>query len=310
MPPVYTKLLGTGDPLFLLESGFAATHLSWMGIAPALAANARVFLYDRPGFGHSTPRPEPRSAMQCATELASIAPPEPAIVLAHSFGCLIARLYAESHPSRVRALLLLDPIRLSEFHPRSRQSIRRILRGTFTARALALAARLGILSSLTRKTEPPANVTGGDGGSPRRSFALNRVLQATSQRRSTTWTPRPLARLLNEIAKLPPETWPDIRRHWSQPGPFVTFRRYLECIEASCAAGACFTSLGAIPLTVISRSNLTPEHLRENERWAAVSTTGRHVVAPSAGHWVHLDCPELVLQEAALLAARTRTPTA
>jgi pimeloyl-ACP methyl ester carboxylesterase len=115
--------------------------------------------------------------------------------------------------------------------------------------------------------------------------------------------PAPAARLFAEIAKMQPEAWPLLQHHWSRPEPFVTFRRYLESIQASCADGSRFASLGSIPVTVISGAHLTPAQLAENERWARTSSAGRHIAAPRGRHWIHLDVPDLVLEEAKRLSS-------
>ena len=47
---LFSKQLGSAGPLISFESGIAASHLNWMGIAPRVAQFGRVFLYDRAGY--------------------------------------------------------------------------------------------------------------------------------------------------------------------------------------------------------------------------------------------------------------------
>jgi pimeloyl-ACP methyl ester carboxylesterase len=249
----------------LLESGIAATHLNWLGVAPELAKFARVRAYDRAGFGYSPPLPGPRTARQCAAEIPL---DEPAIVVAHSFGCLIARALAETRPDLVRALVLLDPILTADWYPPTRESESRRRFGIRVARTLAVAARLGLV---------------------RLGISL-----MTAQRRRLS---APAQQLLGEIEKLPPETWPTVREHWSRPQSFESMRRYLEALPESCEEGADFAPLGDIPLTVISGAHWSPEQRVEHLRWAALSTNSRHLIARQGRHWVHLDDPELVIEE-------------
>jgi pimeloyl-ACP methyl ester carboxylesterase len=49
-----------------------------------------------------------------------------------------------------------------------------------------------------------------------------------------------------------------------------------------------------VPLTIISAGNATPAQIEEWDRLAAASPGG-HIRARTAGHWVHLDEPGLVL---------------
>ncbi|MDX2180421.1 MAG: alpha/beta fold hydrolase [Bryobacteraceae bacterium] len=249
----------------MLESGIAATHLNWLGVAPELAKFARVRAYDRAGFGYSPPLPGPRTARQCAAEIPL---DEPAIVVAHSFGCLIARALAETRPELVRALVLLDPILTADWYPPTRESESRRRYGIRVARTLAVAARLGLV---------------------RLGISL-----MTAQRRRLS---APAQQLLGEIEKLPPETWPTVREHWSRPQSFESMRRYLEALPVSCEEGADFAPLGDIPLTVISGAHWSPEQRVEHLRWAALSTNSRYLIARQGLHWVHLDDPELVIEE-------------
>lgn len=247
----------------MFESGIAATHLNWMGIAPRVAEFARVHLYDRAGFGYSPAASEPRTARQCALELN---PPEPVILVGHSFGALIVRLFAEMHPSRVRGLVLVDPIIIGEWYPATEASRARIAHGVRVASSLAWAARCGLV----------------------------KLGIAVMSRRGGRFSPA-LEQLLGELEKLPPETWPLIRTHWSRAQSFTTMRRYLESLEESCHDGSRFTSLGDIPLAVISGAHLNEQQRAEHIRLASLSSSGKHMVATEGRHWVHLDQPDLVV---------------
>lgn len=261
---LYSKQIGSEGPLVVLESGIAATHLNWMGIAPRIAEFSRVYLYDRAGFGHSPAAQKPRTARQCATELN---PPEPAVLVGHSFGSLIVRLFAEMNPDRVKGLVLVDPILLHEWFPATDTSRARQAHGIRVATWMARAARLGLVKL----------------GISVMSGRKKRLSPATQQ-------------LLGELEKLPPETWPQIRQHWSRSLSFVTMRRYLESLEESCEDGMRFQPLGDLPLVVISGAHLNEQQREEHVRLAGLSTRGRHLIATEGRHWIHLDQPDLVIE--------------
>lgn len=93
-------------------------------VQPTLAKRGRVCAYDRPntrpdGTDRSTPVPQPHTiAADVGDILALIAAvrlPGPFVVVAHSYGGLIADLLVRTHPELVSALVMVDPV--SEFLP-------------------------------------------------------------------------------------------------------------------------------------------------------------------------------------------------
>lgn len=104
---------GSG-PLVLLIHGNAVTSGDFeaSGLIDRLAASHHVIAFDRPGFGHSS-RPRDRlwtPAAQAAllhAALSKIGLTEPAVVLGHSMGTMVAVAYALDHPAAVQGLVLL-----------------------------------------------------------------------------------------------------------------------------------------------------------------------------------------------------------
>jgi pimeloyl-ACP methyl ester carboxylesterase len=92
---------------------------------PTVAKTTRVCAYDRPntrsdGTDRSTPFPQPHSIQQDVDDvvklMAAARLSAPLVVVAHSYGGLIADLLARAHPELVSGLVFVDPI--SEFLPR------------------------------------------------------------------------------------------------------------------------------------------------------------------------------------------------
>ena len=104
-----------------------------------------------------------------------------------------------------------------------------------------------------------------------------------------------ISRLVGEVRKMPPETWPMLRAQWCLPKSFQGLAAYLESLPASAAEAALLDEPRTIPLTVLSASNATPEQREEREGWVRRSPRGRHIIARKSGHWIQLDEPELVL---------------
>ena len=104
--------MGTGAPAVVFESGSECDGDSLAQLAREVSHFTRAMIYDRAGLGQSDPAPRPRTTRDAAGDLAAllgaIALPAPYVIVAHSFGGLIARLHAWAHPHEVAGMVLLD----------------------------------------------------------------------------------------------------------------------------------------------------------------------------------------------------------
>jgi pimeloyl-ACP methyl ester carboxylesterase len=105
-----------------------------------------------------------------------------------------------------------------------------------------------------------------------------------------------ISRLVGEVRKMPPETWPMVRAHWCTPKSFLGMAAYLEGLPASAREAAGLRVKETIPVIVLSANHATPEEMEEREEWARHSLRGKHIVARASGHWIQLDEPELVVE--------------
>ena len=100
----------------LLEAGGGSDLTSWAAVPRMLAhqTGATVVAYDRAGLGGS----EPGSAESTPDDeirhlhaaLSGLKVPGKTIVVAHSYGAMLALLSAGRHPSSVAGLVLVDPM--------------------------------------------------------------------------------------------------------------------------------------------------------------------------------------------------------
>jgi pimeloyl-ACP methyl ester carboxylesterase len=113
---LFLRAMGHGFPTVILDSGLGRTSDDWLrsGILDQIASFSQVCAYDRAGLGQSDPlpMPMPRTARQLAVDLATLLQaaqlPSPYILVAHSFGGLIARSFAQAHPAETAGLVLID----------------------------------------------------------------------------------------------------------------------------------------------------------------------------------------------------------
>ncbi|MEV6986008.1 alpha/beta hydrolase [Sphaerisporangium sp. NPDC051017] len=104
---------GNTGPLVLLESGLGNTAGTWVTVQRHLSSTCRTISYDRAGLGGSDPADGPRSLDQMATDIVALLDAlgvdEPVVLVGHSWGGPLVRLFAERWPLRARALMLVDP---------------------------------------------------------------------------------------------------------------------------------------------------------------------------------------------------------
>jgi hypothetical protein len=103
---------GSGSPTVVLEPGHGEVSSAMAWIAPAVARDTRVCVYDRAGRGWSDPADGPQDAVEIATDLHALLNrahiPGPYVLAGHSFGGLYVLTFAATYPDQVAGLVLLD----------------------------------------------------------------------------------------------------------------------------------------------------------------------------------------------------------
>jgi pimeloyl-ACP methyl ester carboxylesterase len=134
---MYMECQGKGSPTVVLVSGIGNAADIWTGVIdsggepkpsraavfPQVAKFTRVCAYDRPRTirvtdddkpSPSTPVEQPTSAKPAAADLDALlgasGEPPPYVLVGHSFGGPIIRLYAGAHPAEVDGLVLVDAL--------------------------------------------------------------------------------------------------------------------------------------------------------------------------------------------------------
>jgi pimeloyl-ACP methyl ester carboxylesterase len=102
-------------PLAVLEHGAFGCAADWAVVQERLALKGlRSIAYDRAGLGHSDPGPRPRDGRAIVADLASLLreldEPGPYVMVGHSMGGLMVRLFALTHTDQTMGVVLVDAI--------------------------------------------------------------------------------------------------------------------------------------------------------------------------------------------------------
>jgi pimeloyl-ACP methyl ester carboxylesterase len=110
---LHINCVGTGSPTVVIEAGLGDWSTSWAGyVQPEVAKTTRVCTYDRAGLGWSDANSLPSDAAQFAKELHTLLQnanvPGPYVMVGHSLGGLIVRVFAHDYASEVAGVVLID----------------------------------------------------------------------------------------------------------------------------------------------------------------------------------------------------------
>ena len=117
---------GAGSPTIIAEAGYnTGGTTTFAGVMDPMSTFSRVCTYDRAGTGNSDPRPKAiakgLTSEDQAKELhallvgAKISPPY--VLVAHSYGGFVARLFAATYPKETAAMVLVESSHEGEVAP-------------------------------------------------------------------------------------------------------------------------------------------------------------------------------------------------
>ncbi|GAA5082853.1 alpha/beta fold hydrolase [Lysobacter panacisoli] len=271
------RCTGNGPRTVLLEAGANADATTWFRVQSLLSQTSRVCSYDRAGYGFSDEGPMPRNLDADVADLSTLIDTAklktPLVLVGHSLGSNIVRRYAQLHPKKVAALVLVDP---------PEQGADALL--------------------------PEAWKRQGEAGRMQRNAFLDACLKA-AEAGTLDKAEGPLASCL----RAPPPwqsaaVAATVRANKLKPAYWRTLRSELDANTAIFANPVPVDeSHGDIPVTVIAAGFQTPgvpddvrkvmQDAREQTqtRLIASSSKGRRIDVPEASHEVQLDAPEAVV---------------
>lgn len=101
---------GAGESTIVLEAGAMSPVVSYAAVFTALVPDHRVIAYDRAGYGFSDP--VPFGVDQQVGDLLAVLEavgPKPCVAVGHSWGGLLIQLAAWQRPDLISGLVLIDP---------------------------------------------------------------------------------------------------------------------------------------------------------------------------------------------------------
>jgi pimeloyl-ACP methyl ester carboxylesterase len=276
---------GRGRPAVILEAALGGSAIGWSLVQPEAARLTRVCSYDRAGFGWSDPGPMPRTAGRIAAELrellrlAGVDPPF--VLVGHSFGGLVIRIFARRHPAEVAGLLFVDSAHPEDWATPAPKEQVKIERGLRMCRVGRYAAYTGVTRAIG--AVPGLGIAG-----------LVRVAVRLMNRGRI---PKEDAGVLAPVWKLPPDARRQLGRIWSRPAFFEALASQLDSMRTSAAEAieASREGFGDLPLITISQTDPGEHRLRQEAALAALSSRGRHRIAKSSGHWIPIEEPQIVI---------------
>ena len=113
---LYVECAGSGSPTVVLEAGLGRGSDSWSNVLPEIGRATRVCAYDRAGLGASDAVPGVRDASDDVRDLERLLArgpiPPPDLLVCHSYGGFVARLFARAHPEQVAGVVFVDAVRV------------------------------------------------------------------------------------------------------------------------------------------------------------------------------------------------------
>jgi pimeloyl-ACP methyl ester carboxylesterase len=150
---LHLNCTGKSDPTVVLIAGSGDFSFDWSLVQPDVSRFTRVCSYDFAGFAWSDPGPTPRTMRQDAYELHTLLKAAqikgPYVLVGHSLGGLLARIYAAEYPSEIAGMVLVDS---------THEDTTLLLQGK-PMRMRELARPVGIPAVQTIKTSPPKPAT-------------------------------------------------------------------------------------------------------------------------------------------------------
>ena len=277
---MFLSCIGSGAPAVIFDSGAGSTSSAWHGVWQETGKSTLSCTYDRAGLGLSDPGPLPRDTTAVANDIDALLTaakiPAPYILVGHSLGSYHIRQFANTRFDKMAGMVLVDP--------------------------------------------------SGDGQEARFMAAIPKAFASSKAQMDAMKSLNCVANLRAKLVAKADKLAQDCLGNDAD-----IIESYLSEVDAM--AGASTDQLtksrrqwGAMPLIVLTRGDYDKEMpptfsaedrkgmqkvwVAMHEEMTALSTAGKHVTVPGAGHGIQRDKPQAVIDAVAevLAAARATKP--
>ena len=277
---------GEGSPTVILEAMGPGWSTAWALVQPEIETITRVCSYDRAGFGWSDSGPLPRTGERLAEELHQLLNrgeiSGPYILVGHSLGGFIMRLFREAHPNDVVGIVLVDAGHERQFE---QEEFRK-----FVAPGALMFPIIRAMTAI---------------GLTRLFFSFDAIPSLFLKQEDAV---QPNIRLL-------------LRMGWMQTRYFGTMGAEGTALRETCSQVTRAGSLGDLPLIVLTATgpswwpDMPPDidQTKFRKIWlelqadlTKLSTNSRHLFADRSSHFINFDQPDLITGTVRQMVETTR----
>jgi pimeloyl-ACP methyl ester carboxylesterase len=272
---------GQGATTVVFDAPSGEAGWNWFRVQPAVAKHARACVFDRAGLGFSDPAKRPNTSENVAEDLhkllaaAGVKPPY--VLVGNSLGGANVQVYAYRYPNEVKGLVLVEPQHedeTSRLDKASQGNLKKVYAMVAEQNNYCLAAAG---SGMKPSSEEQRNCIGNpaDIYGPTLGAAVKSVTTKPAYWRATVdeW----------DAIKVSDEQLRKLRRPFGDL-PVVVLTR-----------GVSPYAVPGKPQSALNKA-MEDENAAIHKETAALSTRGRQRVVPGAGHVIHADKPEAVVE--------------
>ncbi|MDF2631125.1 MAG: uncharacterized protein K0R39_4956 [Symbiobacteriaceae bacterium] len=257
---------GSGGPTVMIIPGAGDCSYSWIHVRKQIARNTRVLSFDRAGMGASPDGQAPDPVLtieELRKVLARSGAPSPYVLVGHSLGGLIARLYALKYPQDVAGIVFVDSTHEGLLQDQKFLASMKVV--AFLAKVLRVLSVVGL---------------------PRLLAALGVMPMYTAERKYYA----------QQLSPSEYRQWlAACNRGNAGTAAGAELLSAFPMMETA-AKVMSPTQFGDMPVAVLNNPSFGPDWSEKGRELASRSTRGTHQTSDRPGHSLQMPRPELVLE--------------